>query len=160
MSYLNVLGNNIGVEQAQALLKIKKEKGMATLCGLSGSETKLDLSNKGLSPGCAVLLSPEIGDNGALSKLNIGNNDLRAEGCKALAGVLNESSVTDLNIANSRLTLKADAKTLKDTDYSGLCQLADGVMSILDISNNNLGPDGAKALALAMWALFNWQLKY
>ena len=32
-----------------------------------------------------------------------------------------------------------------------------GAMSILDVSNNRIGAEGAKALAPAMWVIFNWQ---
>ena len=60
-----------------------------------------------------------------MSKLDISKNQLSAPGCKALAEALGSSSITDLNIANSQLTLKADAKKLGDTDFSGLIQLAD-----------------------------------
>ena len=70
LSSANLLGNWIGVEQAQALLKIKEVKpGLTTLCGLSGDETELDLSGKGLSAGCAILLAPEIQANWSLSSL-------------------------------------------------------------------------------------------
>jgi Ran GTPase-activating protein (RanGAP) involved in mRNA processing and transport len=89
LSSANLLGNRIGVEQAQALLKIKEAKpGLTTLCGLSGDETELDLSGKGLSAGCAILLAPEIEANGSLVSLNLAENYLGVEGAKQVAKVL------------------------------------------------------------------------
>ena len=85
---MNLLGNSIGVEQAQEFLRIKVQKGMSTLCGLTGSEKELDLSNSNLSEGCAVLLSPELKDNGALVSLNLANNLLGPVGAQHLAKVL------------------------------------------------------------------------
>jgi hypothetical protein len=71
----NLLGNSIGVEQAQVLLKIKEAKpSLTTLCGLTGDETELDLSGKNLTSGCAVLLAPEIEANGALASLDMDGN--------------------------------------------------------------------------------------
>jgi hypothetical protein len=80
LSSANLLGNSIGVEQAQALLKIKEAKpGLTTLCGLGGDETELDLSGKGLGPGCAILLAPEMEANGSLASLDISNNSIGAQ---------------------------------------------------------------------------------
>jgi hypothetical protein len=77
ISSVNVLGNSIGVEQAQELIKIlqTKEK-LTTLCGFSGDETELNLSKKKLSAGCAVLVANEISDMGALKKLNLSDTEI------------------------------------------------------------------------------------
>ena len=77
MSSVDVLGNDIKVKQAQELINILqvKEK-LNTLCGFSGDETELDLSNKGLSAGCAVLVANEVSDMGALTKLDISYNNI------------------------------------------------------------------------------------
>ena len=77
ISSVNVLGNSIGVEQAQELIKIlqAKEK-LTTLCGFSGDETELDLSNKNLSAGCAVLVANDISDMGAISSVDVTKNDI------------------------------------------------------------------------------------
>ena len=43
------------------LLQVKQEKpDLRTLCGLTHSETQLDYYFKGLGPGDAMLLAPEI----------------------------------------------------------------------------------------------------
>ena len=89
MSSANLLGNDIGVEQAQVLLKIKEAKpGLTTLCGLCGDETELDLSGKGLGPGCAILLAPVMEANWSLVSLNLAKNELGVEGAKRVAEVL------------------------------------------------------------------------
>ena len=60
----------------------------------SGDETELDLSEKGLTAGCAVLVANEIKNNGALAKLNISNNYIGyggdMSGVKALAAAIPE----------------------------------------------------------------------
>ena len=74
---MNILSNDIGAEQANALIKIMESKSnLTTLCGFSGDETELDLSKKGLTAGCAVLVANEIKNNGALTILDISNNNL------------------------------------------------------------------------------------
>ena len=51
---------------------------LETLCGFSGDETEVNLSNKGLSTGCAVLVANEVKNNGALTSLNMSNNNIGA----------------------------------------------------------------------------------
>jgi hypothetical protein len=66
----NLLGNNIGVEQAQELVKIKEEKpGLRTLCGFTMEETEVDLSGRRLRAGDAILIASDIPDMGSMSKL-------------------------------------------------------------------------------------------
>jgi hypothetical protein len=80
ISSVNVLGNSIGVEQAQELIKnLQAKEKLTTLCGFSGDETELDLSNKNLSAGCAVLVANEISDIGALANLDIRSNRIPCE---------------------------------------------------------------------------------
>ena len=68
LSSLNILKNDIGPVQAQALIKIKKEKKMVTLCGLKQDQTEADFSKQGLKPEDAILIAEDIKDKGALSK--------------------------------------------------------------------------------------------
>jgi hypothetical protein len=69
--------NRIGTEQAQALAKILKEHAtLKSLCGNKGDETELDMSGKGMRAWDAIMLAPEIADNGALSSLNLASNYL------------------------------------------------------------------------------------
>ena len=58
---VNVLSNQLDVDSADLLLKVKAEKpNLRTLCGLTHEETELDLNYKFLGPGDAKLLAPEI----------------------------------------------------------------------------------------------------
>ena len=89
ISSVNVLGNSIGVEQAQELIKILQARDkLTTLCGFSGDETELDLSNKNLSDGCAVLIANEISDMGALSVIGVSFNNFGRTGALSLCNAL------------------------------------------------------------------------
>ena len=97
LSSANLLGNSIGVEQAQVLLEIKEAKpGLTTLCGLSGNETELDLSGKGLGPGCVILLALEMEANGSLSSLIFKGNHLANREAGAALGSMLKTSCTSL----------------------------------------------------------------
>jgi hypothetical protein len=97
ISSVNVLGNYIGVEQAQELINILQAKDkLTTLCGFSGDETELDLRNKNLSAGCAVLVANEISDMGALSKLNLSMNDIPAAEAAGMLSVTCKAKGVDL----------------------------------------------------------------
>jgi hypothetical protein len=87
LSSLNILKNNIG-EQAQALIKIKHEKKMITLCGLKCDETELNLSGKMRGAADALVLADEIKDMGSLVSLSLAENGLGVEGAKHIAEVL------------------------------------------------------------------------
>jgi hypothetical protein len=69
---VNVLFNGIGTEQAQALANILKEHAtLKSLCGNTGNERELDMSGKPgrrLGAEGAIMLAPEIADNGAISQ--------------------------------------------------------------------------------------------
>ena len=90
--------------------------------------------------------TPEIHDNrdnGAMSKLDVSSNSIRSEGCSALAGILNQSSITDLNIASNDLTCNAQGKR---GVMDGIIKLAgvmedNGAMSILNIMGNKFGKE-------------------
>ena len=80
-----------------------------------------------------------------MTSFDISNNDIKATGCKALAGALKGNQVMkELNVADNQLTLKADAKTMNDVDISGVTTLADvisgmGAMTALHLSDNAIG---------------------
>ena len=71
MASVNLLKNDIEDEQMQALIKIKKEKGMVSLCGLRKGQTEADFSNQGLGPADAKLIGLDIQDNGALASVTV-----------------------------------------------------------------------------------------
>jgi hypothetical protein len=74
---LNVLLYNISTEQAQVLANILKEhSSLKSFCGNKGNETELDMSgtsDKQLGDEGAIMLVPEIIDNGALSNFTFGD---------------------------------------------------------------------------------------
>jgi hypothetical protein len=77
ISSVNVLFNNIGAEQAHALANVLKEHAtLKSLCGNKGNETELGMSGKKIGADGAIMLAPEIADNGALSSLNLASNHL------------------------------------------------------------------------------------
>jgi Ran GTPase-activating protein (RanGAP) involved in mRNA processing and transport len=72
---VNVLFNDISAEQAHALANVLKEHAtLKSLCGNKGNETELDISGKDIGAGGAIMLAPEIADNGAMSVLNLAEN--------------------------------------------------------------------------------------
>jgi hypothetical protein len=74
---VNLLKNNIGVAQAEGLVRILKEHPtLKSLCGNTGNETELNMSGKMYGAADAILLVPEIIDNGALTSLNLASNSI------------------------------------------------------------------------------------
>jgi hypothetical protein len=64
---VNLLKNDIGIGQANVLASILKEHPtLKSLCGNTGDETELDMSGKEMSVDGAIMLAPEIINNGAL----------------------------------------------------------------------------------------------
>jgi hypothetical protein len=90
LSSVNVLFNDIGTEKVQALVNILKEHpALKSLCGNKGNETELDMSGKpGKRMGAegAIMLAPEIIDNGALSSLNLSSNWLTGYSGEEMSG--------------------------------------------------------------------------
>ena len=73
----NLLNNKIGVEQAKNLATILKAHAtLKSLCGNKGDETVLDMSGTKMGTDGAIMLVPEIAANGALTSLNIGDNNI------------------------------------------------------------------------------------
>jgi hypothetical protein len=74
---VNLLKNDIPMEQAKALASILKEHPtLKSLCGNSGEETELDMSGKDLGAVDVIMLAPEIAGNGALTSLDVSDNNL------------------------------------------------------------------------------------
>ena len=71
LTSLNLLSNELDVERAGILLKVKAEKPtLRTLCGLTHQETELDFDDEGLGPGDAMLLAPEISIMASLTSVS------------------------------------------------------------------------------------------
>ena len=74
---MNLLKNIIGVDQAKDLVIILKEHPtLKSLCGNKGNETELDMSGKMNGAADAIMLAAEVVDNGALSSLNLADNNI------------------------------------------------------------------------------------
>ena len=82
---------------------------------------------------------------GTLVKFNVSNNDIRAEGGKALAEALKDNkTMKDLNIASNCLCYNSDYIASRERDMSGVIAIGEaiptmGALETLDISRNNLG---------------------
>jgi hypothetical protein len=102
-----------------------------------------------LYPAGVIAIADAIPDMGALLHFDISNNNIRAEGGKALVEALKGNQViTTLSIAKNNLSFNSSG----DNDMSGVAALADvisdmGALTKFDISNNSLCAAGAKALA-------------
>jgi hypothetical protein len=156
ISSVNLLLNKIGIDQARALASILKEHPtLKSLCGNKGNETELDMNGKMDGAADAIMLVPEISDNGAMTKLDISKCELRAEGGKALAAGLKGNQVmTELNVADNRLGQNVSGGRYV-SDMSGVIALADvmpdmGAMTSLNLASNRLGAEGAKIVAEAI----------
>ena len=74
---VDVLFNQLDVDSADLLLKVKVEKpNLRTLCGLTHEETELDLSFRSLGPGDAKLLAPEISVITSVTSIDLSSNVL------------------------------------------------------------------------------------
>ena len=82
---MNILKNRIGEEGLKAIIDAwKASKSLKSICGATSAE--LDLSGQQLGGyGDIPVVCAEIKNNGALTSLNLANNDLRAEGAKHIA---------------------------------------------------------------------------
>ena len=94
---MNVLLNQLDVESADLLLKVKAEKpNLRTLCGLTHKETQLNFINQGLGPGDAMLLAAEILVMASMTRLDVRVNSLGEEGKAALRKALEGRSGFEL----------------------------------------------------------------
>ena len=86
---MNLLKNDIGVEQAGALVLILKEHlTLKSLCGNKGDETELNMSSKLSGAGDATMLAGEVVDNGAMTSFNLASNRLDGERAKIIVAIL------------------------------------------------------------------------
>jgi hypothetical protein len=77
LSSVNLVQNQIGIDQAGALASMLKEHpALKSLCGNKGTETELGMNGKMNGAGDAIMLVAEIIDNGALSVLDLAQNNL------------------------------------------------------------------------------------
>jgi hypothetical protein len=95
------------------------------------------------NPEGIIVLADAIKDMGALTKLDISENNLHAGGGKALAaGIKGNQVITELSIAGNALGTESEYPY--NSDMSGVTALADAIpdmraLTKLDISSNNIG---------------------
>jgi Leucine-rich repeat (LRR) protein len=151
---VNILGNNISAKRAQALVEIvHSHPTITTLCGLSGEETELDLSDMNLREDGVILLANELRDHTNVQKLDLRNNKIisgtpasgKAE--EALGDMLKHNTVLKELILSSNCSpthiLRCGYKDRKSCEAEfaeGLVARLenDGVLSKLDLSNNRI----------------------
>jgi hypothetical protein len=132
---VNLLKNGIGVEQARALVIILKEHStLKSLCGNNGDETELDMRGKMKGAGDAIMLVPEIIDNGALTRLDISSNNL---------------------VGEKGTGRYKDGREIMAPDVSGIIAIANAIpnmraLTSLDLSSNRLEDEGSKIIAEAI----------
>jgi hypothetical protein len=162
LSSVNLLDNFIGIEQAHALATLLKERpALKSLCGNKGDETELDMSGKRMRDIGAIMLVPEIIDNGALSSTNLLNNNISADQAHALASMLKEHPTLKSLCGNKGDETELDMSG-KHIGVDGAIMLAseiidNGALISLDISNHldkygndGIYAEGAKHIAAAI----------
>jgi hypothetical protein len=103
--------------------------------------TEADFSNKELGMGGAIIISAWIThkDKGALSMLSLKENELYAEGGKALAaGLKGNQGITELDISSNMLGWKG----YEDPDMSGVIALANALPDMRALLVLNLAANG------------------
>ena len=139
------------------LLKVKVEKPtLRTLCGLTHEETQLDFKRRGLGPGDAMLLAPEISVMASLTSLDIAGNNLTNHG-RDMTGIVAISealkvtaSLTSVSLLANQFDDETVAMLLKLKEekptLTTLCGLKPDQTEV-DLSVKKLGPQDAKLLA-------------
>jgi hypothetical protein len=80
ISSVNLLKNDIGPDQAEALVSMLTEHPtLNSLCGNKGNETELDMSGKMRGTEDAIMLAAEVVDNGAISKFTFSGDSSSSE---------------------------------------------------------------------------------
>jgi hypothetical protein len=151
ISSANLLMNSVGTEQAQALANILKEHAtLKSLCGNKGDETELDMSGKGMRAWDAIMLAPEIADNGAISSLNLASNSIG--GCYRIPGNTYSKFIAmpEGTALIATLTFEFTARL-----YLGPAAIANaikdmGAMTSLNLASNYLGYRGAEIVVEAI----------
>lgn len=97
-----------------------------------------------------------VGLRGTLTKIDISNNHLQAEGSKAIASALKDNNVLkEMNIASNSLGYKTFRDGGIKADTSGVIAICDAITTMealvkFDISNNSLMARGGQYLAYAL----------
>jgi Leucine-rich repeat (LRR) protein len=158
MSSVNLLENDIGTDQAEALASILKEHPtLKSLCGNTGDETDLDMSGKKMGAEGAIMLAVEIIGNGALTSLHVGQNNIPKKEMKEIMAI-----AMRMDSMKTLCEVPFKDKTLTKLDVSGknlgmegafvVAEYLDGnrAMTSLNLSSNAIGSEGAVHVAEAI----------
>jgi Ran GTPase-activating protein (RanGAP) involved in mRNA processing and transport len=149
LTSLNLLGNDFGTVQADALVQVMKcvTPRVRSMCGLSGKETVLDFEMKGLTDGCTLLLANEIESNWDVTDMNLLHNNFGKEGARVLLAVFEYSRVlrTVCGIGTNTRTIELRKKALKPcdalllaADMKASLERKQASVTVLDVSKNGL----------------------
>ena len=152
---MNILSNNIGAEQANELIKIMESKdNLKTLCGFSGDETELDLSGKGLSAGCAVLVAHEVKNNGALYFVDIRANSIPDKQAEEIDKLIRRNRLRPImqDSEKSLSELDLSSRFLDNEDALAVAEYVknNSVLTSLNVSGNKLNAEGATHIVAAI----------
>jgi hypothetical protein len=155
ISSVNLLLNDIGIDQAKDLVIILKDHPtLKTLCGIKGDETTLDMSGKMRGAGDAIMLVPDIIDNGALSVLSLKKNNLcNREAAKALSEMLAVNTVlTEIDVSENT-HYKCDSAGFAQELAVGI--IDNGAISSINLLKNCIPVEQAQELVQIMQAKEN-----
>jgi hypothetical protein len=149
---VNVLGNEIGIEQAQVLAAILKEHPtLKSLCGHKGDETELNMSGKKIGVEGAIMLAPEIVDNGALSSANLLKNHIPVEQAQELEKIMRaKQNLTTLccGLSGKETELDFSGQDLEAGDAVLIANdiKDNGALSVVNVMGNNTGKEQLTSL--------------
>jgi len=156
----NVLKNNLDVPAAKALVEAVKDKDVS-LCGIRPDSSKMSLV--GLKPPDAILLASDLskaGVSASLTKVDVRSNSISGEGASQLAAaVLANTRIEKFNDIPIK-EMRADSLTKlelsqQQIDVVGGLVVA-GLLPVMasltecNLGSNNLGDEGADAIATAL----------
>ena len=169
------------VARLLAVKAAKRSPRLLTLCGLAAGQTEVHLARARLTAQDAKLLAPELSDASArapVTSLDLHGNLLRYEGAHAIADALRARGcgVTALDIGDNKIgaaaaldLVGACAERERDRPMASIglagCSLgvrgahavaalvrASAALVSLNVFDNAIGPEGAKALSEALRA--------
>ena len=152
---LTLLKNRFDVESATMLANIGAERGIM-LSGMKRDQTEADFSSKGLQPADAILIGSDLQFMAVLKNCNLLQNSLDVESATMLAKIGAERGIMLSGMKRDQTEADFSKKGLK----KGL-QPADAilirsdlqfmaVLTCLVLEHNNIGDEGAKAIAEAL----------
>ena len=104
------------------------------------SEFELDLRYNDITDKSSSLIASLLSSNYPITKLNVGNNDLSSSTDIIFKSLHHNTVLTELSL---------DDISLRSSDMQSLGQMltSNSTLCVIDISNNDIGPDGCQYLA-------------